>query len=810
MFSTIKNILLWPFKVDDASFTEKGFKTSFLVLLFLIAVLFSLYKAGKYYYDIYYLPIDAEMAVEDYFIQDKAEILKSSYHAGFPQISAAVNLHFNSIKEKPQIVTIVEPDLPENETEESRANKLFNEIGIGSAEYNNGVLIYVNGIHDFSFKIEVGYGLEDVITDSKAGMILDNAFSQIGGKENLSDDNINKVLVYIFTDIANIIAEKYNVNISQDLKQQSFSNIKYYEPLDNLGLFLKYYIITACCILMLLVFSKRYVAMIIFFPALVITLIELILNTGVFVVAAIIFLPVVLAIYMSDSDTEPDKKKKKKNKKNEDTQIDSTVQQNQEDKLNHENISQDNILLENSETANNVQENNVTEDSDKDNTKKSSKNLLTLTFIPQKNKFDFSNMPYQFVLFYSSLFFIVSLYVMYSFNFINFKAVEEEIINKNEATVEEKLKMYTNTNGLAGYYKEWTNTYILDDSFAKELYGINYLFQQNKYKPKIVAVFVKDDYLKGKISTEKLFSKYQLDKLENNNGLLIVYYYNSENHESRMDMIAGDGLKPILSESYMEGIKKIALEYAYHGEELYMDSSFTVIEPDNYSKQMFMKTIEKAEKTLGSKSEINAEQQAEVISSLLGLVDKDNELSRMRMILSYKENGNCIQVLREAVKQSVDIIAKAYNIKINDEKLLSYYTIPYEYEVSKKSIYALLEIIMTVVFFIILFAVIIFVRSFRKVALYGLVLAVASAFALEIDSLLSDILVGIAVVLFIGFGIVAAIFSKGGSSGGGSYRSSRSSRRSGGGFSFGGSSRSRSSRSFGGGGRSGGGGAFRR
>ena len=165
-------------------------------------------------------------------------------------------------------------------------------------------------------------------------------------------------------------------------------------------------------------------------------------------------------------------------------------------------------------------------------------------------------MPYQFVLFYSSLFFIVSLYVMYSFNFINFKAVEEEIINKNEATVEEKLKMYTNTNGLAGYYKEWTNTYILDDSFAKELYGINYLFQQNKYKPKIAAVFVKDDYLKGKISTEKLFSKYQLDKLENNNGLLIVYYYNSENHESRMDMIAGDGLKPILSESYMEGIKK--------------------------------------------------------------------------------------------------------------------------------------------------------------------------------------------------------------------------------------------------------------
>ncbi len=284
---------------------------------------------------------------------------------------------------------------------------------------------------------------------------------------------------------------------------------------------------------------------------------------------------------------------------------------------------------------------------------------------------------------------------MYSFNFINFKAVEEEIINNNEATVEEKLSMYTNTNGLAGYYKEGDNTYVLDDSFSKELYGINYLFQQSKYKPKIAAVFINEASLNGNISTEKLFSKYNLDKLENNNGLLIVYYYNSEKNESRIDMIAGNGLKSILSEYYMEDIKKIALEYAYHGEELYMDSDFTVIEPDNYSKQIFMRTIEKAERTVGYKSEVSVEKQAEVISSLLGLVDKDNELSRMRMILSYKENGNCIQVLREAVKQSADIITKAYNIKINDEKLLSYYTIPYEYGVSKKSIYALLEIIMT-------------------------------------------------------------------------------------------------------------------
>ena len=82
-----------------------------------------------------------------------------------------------------------------------RANTLFNEIGIGSAEYNNGVLIYL-AANDVSFKIEVGYGLEDVITDSTAGRILDNAIYNAGGKDNISESNISSVLLSIFTDIA--------------------------------------------------------------------------------------------------------------------------------------------------------------------------------------------------------------------------------------------------------------------------------------------------------------------------------------------------------------------------------------------------------------------------------------------------------------------------------------------------------------------------------------------------------------------------------------------------------------------------------
>lgn len=808
MLTKLKSILLWPFTVDNSSFTEKGLKKGLISVIFIAALLFSLYKAAIYYYDIYYLPIDAEMAVDDYFIQDEAKILKNHYNTGFPYISAAVNLHFNSIKEKPQIVTIVEPYLPNNETEVSRANKLFNEIGIGSAEYNNGILIYVAGIDDFSFKIEVGYGLEDVITDSKAGMILDNAFSKVGGKENLNNKNINEVLVYIFTDIANIIAAKYNVDISKDLKQQSFSNISYYEPLDDLGLFLKYYMIAVCCIIILLIFSKRYIAMIIFLPVFVITMIELLFNFGIFAFAALVFFPVFLSIYMYDSDKKSNKKNKKKNKKDKENQIESASEKNQDNKLNQENISQDNTLLENSETVNLVKEDDVIENIDKNNTQNSaSKNLLSLTFIPQKNKFDFSNMSYRFVLFYSALFFIIYFGILYNIAFIDYKSISREIISPEELTVDKKLHSYTNINELAGYYKEGYNTYILDDSFSKELYGINYLFQQSEYKPKIAAHFIKENTSEGSISLDKLYSYYQLDKLENKNGLLIVFYYNPDNNKSRMEMIAGDGLKSILSDYDMEGIKRLALEHTYHGETLYMDSDFTIKEPKDYTKKVFMNTIKKAEQTLGKESEIDAEKQAQMITNVLGLVNKNNEFSRMNMIITYKENGNCAKVLQEAVEQSAYIIADAYKINIDDEKLLTYYTMPSYVEVSKHSVYSLIKFIILIVAFLVILIVTVYIRFTRKVSLYGLALVVALFIAADINSAITDILsVSVLALIFI-ISIISLILGVGGSSGGGRFRS-RSSRS--GGSGFGGSSRSRSGRSFRGGGRSGGGGAFRR
>jgi uncharacterized protein len=61
----------------------------------------------------------------------------------------------------------------EGDTIEDYAVKLFEQWGIGQKNADNGVLFIIS-IEDRAVRIEVGYGLEPVITDGRAGRILDN------------------------------------------------------------------------------------------------------------------------------------------------------------------------------------------------------------------------------------------------------------------------------------------------------------------------------------------------------------------------------------------------------------------------------------------------------------------------------------------------------------------------------------------------------------------------------------------------------------------------------------------------------------
>ncbi|APF17511.1 TPM domain-containing protein [Caldithrix abyssi] len=72
-----------------------------------------------------------------------------------------------------QIFIAIFKKLPENSYLEDFTNRLFEKWRPGLPDKDNGLLITIF-IEDRKARIEVGYGLEDVVTDAQARQVLDN------------------------------------------------------------------------------------------------------------------------------------------------------------------------------------------------------------------------------------------------------------------------------------------------------------------------------------------------------------------------------------------------------------------------------------------------------------------------------------------------------------------------------------------------------------------------------------------------------------------------------------------------------------
>lgn len=81
--------------------------------------------------------------------------------------------------------------------------KMFEKYKIGDKHLNNGVLIIVS-TGDRKIRIEVGYELENIITDDKAGQILDSAMKE------LHNDEYSKAILKIFNAVCYEIAKEYS------------------------------------------------------------------------------------------------------------------------------------------------------------------------------------------------------------------------------------------------------------------------------------------------------------------------------------------------------------------------------------------------------------------------------------------------------------------------------------------------------------------------------------------------------------------------------------------------------------------------
>jgi len=73
-----------------------------------------------------------------------------------------------------QVVVLTVPSL-EGESVERYANRVFNAWGLGQAATNNGVLVLI-ARDEREMRVEVGYGLEGTLTDSRAGRIIRTSF----------------------------------------------------------------------------------------------------------------------------------------------------------------------------------------------------------------------------------------------------------------------------------------------------------------------------------------------------------------------------------------------------------------------------------------------------------------------------------------------------------------------------------------------------------------------------------------------------------------------------------------------------------
>ncbi|HBI1553167.1 TPA: TPM domain-containing protein [Enterococcus faecalis] len=103
------------------------------------------------------------------FVSDNAQILNEEVINNVQKI----NQEFSKTETKPQLMVITVEQVPENETIESFTNQIGNKLGIGNKLYNNGV-IYLVSVKDRQARLEVGYGLEEIIPDSLTDEITDS------------------------------------------------------------------------------------------------------------------------------------------------------------------------------------------------------------------------------------------------------------------------------------------------------------------------------------------------------------------------------------------------------------------------------------------------------------------------------------------------------------------------------------------------------------------------------------------------------------------------------------------------------------
>lgn len=139
-----------------------------------------------------------------FYVYDEANILDSQIE----QYIIKTNKELYE-KEGAQLVVVSTNSLEDINIQEY-ANRIFEEWKIGSREYDNGLLILI-APEEGEIWIEVGYGLEGVLPDSKVGAIIENSILP-----HFREGNYSEGILSGFNKIMNEIEAEYNIELNRE------------------------------------------------------------------------------------------------------------------------------------------------------------------------------------------------------------------------------------------------------------------------------------------------------------------------------------------------------------------------------------------------------------------------------------------------------------------------------------------------------------------------------------------------------------------------------------------------------------------
>ncbi|MGX7263510.1 TPM domain-containing protein [Enterococcus crotali] len=155
------------------------------------------------------------------FVSDNATILNNDTKKKI----YTLNKQLAASTKGAQLIVVTVNDLPSGETIESYANKIFTQLGIGDKVENNGIL-YLIALTNRKFRLEVGYGLENILSTRAADAIINDSHIINAFKEENYDDGVIQVVEQVFSLVNNKVASiDFKINqIWEEKRSANFSH----------------------------------------------------------------------------------------------------------------------------------------------------------------------------------------------------------------------------------------------------------------------------------------------------------------------------------------------------------------------------------------------------------------------------------------------------------------------------------------------------------------------------------------------------------------------------------------------------------